>query len=248
MEKEFNYTEIENYVKKEMSANSRAAFEQRLQADTDLASEVRFYEEVVQVAELQGLFEEAEEELEAEQKSEAKVVSMKKTRQIKPARRFLALAASLAVVVIAGIFLWNAMNSSNQDYFAQYYQPYPNDIAPITKGEDLPKTTLAEALQAYERKNYGQARTLFSTLPTSDTIQFYSSIIDLEEGNMSAAIDNLNTLNQSESTFQQAADWYLALAYLKNKETLNAKELLEKITANDRHLFKRRAEELLEAL
>jgi len=85
-------------------------------------------------------------------------------------------------------------------------------------------------------------------LPTSDTIQFYSSIIDLEEDNTTAAIDNLNILSQSESAFQQAADWYLALAYLKNKETTNAEEILEKIVSKDRHLFKRRAAELLEEL
>jgi len=158
MEKEINYTEIENYVKGEMNASNRTAFEQRLQADTNLASEVRFYEEVAQVAELQGLFEEAEEEMKTEQKSEAKVVPMKKNRQVKPARHFMALAASLAVIVIAGIFLWNNMNVGGQDHFAQYYQPYPNDIAPITKGDDRPETTLAEALQAYERKEYAQAR------------------------------------------------------------------------------------------
>ncbi|MEM0995397.1 MAG: hypothetical protein AAGI49_20355 [Bacteroidota bacterium] len=254
MDKEFDYTQIESYVKGELPAQARQSFEAEIAKDEALAQEVQLYQDIAQVAEWQGLFEEAAKEMEQQEhgtsSESAKVIPLAPKKRATPIRRYLSLAASLAVLVIAGIFLWQNLNRAGQDYFAEYYQAYPNDIAPITKGEAVSLTDLAQALQTYERREYAAALRLFEALPTqSDTTRFYRSMIALELEDPATAIQNLAAIRQNTtSTFQQAAAWYLTLAYLKQGDTENAQAILNTITQNERHLFYSRALELQEQL
>lgn len=244
MEEEMDYTAIEAYVKGELTEKDTTAFEQQLQQDTDLKKEVEFYENMAQVVSWQGLFEEAAAEMEGT-KTEAKVVTMKQKR---PFRRYLAIAATFAVLVIGGIFLWQSLNSSTDQQFANYFDPYPNDIAPITKGGGVVENDLVAGLQAYERGEYAAALSIFQNLTPSDTVQFYSSMIAMEQDNMEDAIEQLTVLATSESDFQLQAEWYLALAALKQSNIERAVGILERIQANNRHPFRRKAADLLAEL
>ena len=64
---EKNYEEIVRYAKGEMDEASRKVFEQKMQADAELAKEARFYRDAAQVFQMKGLLDEVESDLEADQ-------------------------------------------------------------------------------------------------------------------------------------------------------------------------------------
>jgi hypothetical protein len=148
------------------------------------------------------------------------------------------IAASIALAILA---VWWIFPTSTPDYYANYFEPYPNVIAPIQKSEQ--QTTIEQqAFQAYELKEYDKASTLFQQLESSDTNRFYEAMIALETEKYTTAVDYLeNIIKNPDARFQQTARWYLALAYLKNEQTDKAKILLNEISHSEKHPFQEKA-------
>ncbi len=210
MENNFDYNQIEKYVRNELKGKPLAEFEKKVTNDADLAKEVSFYKELAEVTKLKGLFEEADKEME-EEEGAPKVFYL--------SRKILALAASVLVLLIATwwlVFPNKPTVSPEQvalanDNFVHY--PYQK-----RGGDDHP--TLYDT---YKSKNYQKAAVelqKYATKNDNNQARLYSAIAYLGIDQPNKAIELLNDL-EAKKELQDPKNYYLGLAYLK----LGKKEL-----------------------
>ena len=162
-------------------------------------------------------------------------------------KRWMSIAAGILFMVI-GFWLWNTQINTSDTLFAQYYEPYPNIVAPIIKSS-TEVTDYDAAFQLYEQQQYESAIQLFKKVPLDEATEFYQALSFLGQENYSQAIARLSLIAKSEdAAFQRPAQWYAALAYLQLNQSSEAKILLIQISNIDNHRFQSKAKRLLEAL
>ncbi|PHI20747.1 hypothetical protein CEQ90_06770 [Lewinellaceae bacterium SD302] len=164
-------------------------------------------------------------------------------------RHFYALAACLLFLLAAGIYFILPNNvASPQELYAANFEPYRNIAVDITRGEDN-LSVKERAFLAYEQGNYREALTYLGQLEATPVNDFYAGQAQLGLKKFPAAIDDLFPLAQMDDfPLQQQANWYLALAYLGNEATADAKQILSTIAGEEGHPFQKQAEVLLEEI
>jgi hypothetical protein len=94
------------------------------------------------------------------------------------------------------------------------------------------------SLQAlYKNRNYVQIIELSKTASLSEQDSLLVGLSYLQSGQTSAAIQWLQSLQSSGGAYNQDADYYLAMAFVKNKEYEKALPLLQQIQNNRQHLY-----------
>lgn len=153
------------------------------------------------------------------------------------------IAASVAILL--GIVGFNYFNKpiSNENLFAQNFEPYRNIIEPITRNNNQ-KNERQFAFESYEMGNYKKAVTSFEQLYKSSGETYYLFYIanaEMALGKNNEAIKNLETHQKYNDEFFEKSQWYLALAYLSNNQTEKAKILLKAISKNKTFNYKNAA-------
>jgi len=165
----------------------------------------------------------------------------------RPVRKYLAIAASLALLIMAGIWILTP-SASNEELYLAYYQKYPNNLTPITRSDDQGVDLRSEGLKNYERGKYTAAITNFQDyLEKSNDhgTRLYLGLSLLEAGNSVEAVNVLQDVVESkDSLLLEPAQWYLALAHLKNNNIESAKSGLLGIV-NEKGSFQKKAQTLL---
>ena len=164
---------------------------------------------------------------------------------------FLRYAVAACVIIGLSIFASKYfVNTTNSDnLFAQNFVAYRNIVQPIERGSGL-ETTLEEAFFNYEMKNYEAAISGFK-VEFSETKKpyflFYMANAYLALGDTKQAIPLLEEHQRSKDEFYEKSQWYLALAYLKEKEKEKTNTLLQEISNNQGYHYKE-ANVLLKAI
>jgi tetratricopeptide (TPR) repeat protein len=160
-------------------------------------------------------------------------------------------AASLTVIlVVSYFFLFSPDTRDAQQLFSAYYKPYYNVIDDYKRGGNAtPSET--EAFRLYEQKEYESAINAFekglSEDPENIPLLFYGGLSYLAADEMDKAISMLDRVVTSKHTLKEAAEWYLALAYLKNNDLLQSKKIVEDIAGHE-GAYKDKATSLLQEL
>lgn len=150
-------------------------------------------------------------------------------------KNYLSIAAS--IVVLLGISLtaiYYNKSSDSDALFAEYFEPYTNIVAPISRG-NLPKTMEERAFYYYESKAYEKALKVFDSLlvvqPADATIlNFYKANILLQQGkDLNKAIKLLEANSNITNTWQEKNLWYLCLAYIKSNDKGMANKYLKQL-------------------
>ena len=252
---EFNYEQIEKYIKGELSPTEVKSFEQELLGNSALKEEVALYKDVENTLSKQFKFEKEDAAVEttisqlskkyATQNIEDNVSKSKenKTKEVQNSkgnimRRLLPLA-TLAAAAALLLFLFNPFSNkiSPTQLAAQNFEKYEPDTS---MGSSDVKTTYEEAIKNYRAENYEVAITKFD------------SFLKDEPNNKEAllakgcALLELNKSGLAIQTFQQikgskTANWYLALSYLKNDEVTKAQPILEGLLDNKKYGAKAKA-------
>lgn len=168
-------------------------------------------------------------------RNENRTVLKKEFQQIdskkKPswASKFL-VAASIALLFSIGTYYYSTNSLNPQNLFATNFEPYPNVIHPVVRGDDS-TTAIENAFVLYENKNYTSfIEVLENAKFKNKDYNFYLANAYLAKENTEKSILLLEKyVNSSKSTYFNDAYWYLGLSYLQNKDTENAKMYLQKV-------------------
>lgn len=222
---------IIKYFNHQLAPDEQKLFDQWMKEDEDFKTQVNFESSVQEAlkrnerAELKSFLQSVEVPLE------------------KKNFKWIAIAASfIGIVLISTFSIYYFSEKSSSNLYAEYFQPYPNEVAPVVRGQK----ENSDAFYAYEIEEYELSAQLFENI-SEDYALLYGGISNLEIDQTQKAIEQFNDLILQNSKYQETAEWYLALAYLKNKDQQKSKEILNKIVENQQE-FSNQAEKLLENL
>lgn len=238
-EAENRRNQIDRYVNGEMTTSEVNVFEQRMRENGALAEEVLLHRDV-----LVGMNQYFN--LDLKKKLQEEEARLKK----KPVNVFkwVGIAASI-VLIIAAYFVFFTGQTDPQQLYAQYYQPYPNIVAPAQRSDD---NTANQGLSLYEAGNYTEALKFFNQQISEGKddayLLFYAGIASLNTNAEASAIEYFEkVVNRQDATFASPAQWYLGLTYLKLEQKRDAVQIFEEIKASEND-YSQRASDVLENL
>lgn len=243
MEDQFDH--IEKYLRGELSKEETTRFESRMEEHSDLKEKVDKQRQLLKGIEL-GFNQELKEIL-IKEESKLSRPRLTEANRIKTLYPVIGMAAAVSLVIIAFFTLRNKTVDTSELY-AQYYQPYPNVEAPISRSD----FNELNPYGLYEKGEYNEALSQFSALRTSKpddpALLFYSAICQMELGTMNDAISSFKELlGLDANKYTRPSKWYLALAYLNSGQTSEAVSYLNELTQID-DVYARKAAELLHQL
>ena len=135
--------------------------------------------------------------------------------------------------------------------YAQYFEVLPDATSANERGTDQESEIKSDAdlgMDYYNKGNYESAATILTQQDEVDYMVF-GAISEMKNENHEAAIDLLLKSQKVDSAnkYKDIIEWYLALAKLKNGNTLEAKTLLSLI-ADKNHYKKDEANLILKSL
>lgn len=214
---------LERYFEHQLSEEEQNILQNYLDTDASFAEEFAFQKNVKQAITLN---ERAE--------LKKKLQSFEPQKSTKNWISKWSVAASIAVVLGAGYWFMN-QSPDTVELYDQYYQSYPNVVAPTVRGESTTDLK-SQAFYEYDSGNYPKSYELFSQLYATDKDDyalFYSSLslIEMDKPQEAIALMNQFDLNKNNG-FTPYFKWYKALSYLKIGEKEKATELLQSLSEN----------------
>jgi len=167
--------------------------------------------------------------------NEITIKNVSKLRRILRYSVAIAASISLIIIFIEGCKFYKL---SPQKLYAENYSPYE---LPTTAGQGDSNVSKIEL--AYREKKYGAVINLNKTSVLLIKDVFLTGMSFLETNDYSRAITNFQVViadvkDDKASSLKNAAEYYLALAYLRNNDYDQAIELMTAIHDNSSHLYK----------
>lgn len=247
--KEFDL--IESYLQESLSKTDRLAFEKRLAEDPDFAEEFSLHKQGRQLIQLSGreaLMQRLDSRFESAKQQEGKVIPLYQ-------RRSLQVAAAVLLIIVAGFWVMNNLNSSSpEQLFANYMEnPKTSEVRDVFVPEQ--QSAWNKAISAFEGEDFAQATPILETLledlefvkQSGGQASLYLGISYLNLGEPSKAIEAFSGASSSSIYFDQI-QWYRALAHLKANQLEEAKTALQQIVDTPSHYKQTQAKELLEKI
>lgn len=233
-----NYTQTEQliqYLDGELETAARQDLEAKLASEPILAAELEslsLAQEAVRSYGLKSRIGDIHREMMNEfAVDEAPVVRMTPARIF----RYTARIAAILLVVVGAAVLFQYYTASNEQLFRDNFTPF---ALHTTRG------AAPEALeQSYQKGDYVTVVGNYKNIASpSQAERFLYANAALQTSDAPAAIAALTALQEANKTagthaYEEDAEYYLALAYLKNNEAAKALPLLEKIHADTGHTY-----------
>ena len=226
--------QVDRYVSGEMVGEERTSFEERMRHHAQLAEQVHLHRDVIMGIELHYM-----------QELKLTLAQSDIVRKKTPWKKILGIAASVLLLAGLGIGGYYYLLESESSQFEAYYQPYPNIIAETNRGSSggaINRAATAteqtqRAMQWYELGEYASAVAVFDSILASapadtarSSLLFYRGIAHLELNQTTQAIQDLDqAIENPNERLAEAAQWYLALAYLRAGQVTPAQEKLQAI-------------------
>lgn len=162
--------------------------------------------------------------------------------------------AALLIFIIATAFLTYWQQTKGERLFTEFY------TTPVYEGSQQRGSAEAiinapirqKAIIAFGQKDYGQASELLEAHISNQSNDFeaifYAGISQLEERNIEKAIQYLQRTRLNDGEQYEGATWYLALAYIRQKEYEKASFLAEEIKMSSDPIYRMKAVALLEKM
>ncbi len=241
---------IDKYFSNSLNPKEQLLFNDLLQSDKDFKKEFIFQKDLKKIISIQQ-----QKDLKSTLQQFEENVQKKSTVLFIP-KKWL-VAASLALLIGLGFwFVKNHYFISSEQLFSQHFEPYRNIVRPIERGENENSLEF-KAFVAYEGGNYYKSINLFNSVDNSEDtyILFYKAMSYLEVNKTSEAINILlpiatsKNYKESDLNFDELANWYLGLAYLKMNENNKAISQFSLIVNHPTNTFKKEeATKILNAL
>ncbi len=127
------------------------------------------------------------------------------------------------------------------DLYVQYFEPYPNIIAPATRSNDSIANLRHADFIDYENGNYKNASQIFAQRyreSKASHFLFYQGVSELQLGNTQKAIELFERNKTEADLFKNYSNWYLALAHLKEGNIQMSEKLLQQISDAKSYKYK----------
>ncbi len=228
------YTEqILRYLDGEMSTEERERFEELLTRNPPLAEECRRLSMAVDTVKYMGVVEQVKN-THQQLKSEGSITGLS-SRRVVPIRRIIRFgmaAAAILLFIFIGIKGWEFYALSPQRLYEQAFVDYELSSSRSTQQPAPP----VEA--AYLQKDYKKVISLAKgdTTLTADE-NFFTGLSYLHEEEFAAAIPYLEKTATPGSDKKADAEYYLAMAYLRNRDYDQSITLMEKIRGDVQHPY-----------
>lgn len=275
MNKPTRQEQIEDYLENKLHGEALAEFEDMIRKDKTLEADIQLTRELnlalatynmeqelaQKLAFLGKKYLSSEEDtiIKTEQQPIEVSLKPKPKSQTKPfiQRQWLAIAASLLFVFFGASFLqyWMSQNSSANELYASYYEPY--SPAEITRGtsNDLDET-YERGLKAYAQKNYQAASKSLEDYSTESTEDMSAKMmlgncyLNLNPPATKKAIVLFGVLSNPKEggIHAETAQWYLAMAYIQQENLMQAKQYLKKIAAKKTGKYPKLAQKMLKKM
>lgn len=238
---------IERYYNENLTPEELEFFNEQLVKGADFAEEVKQFDFVFKGIDAVRAQELKQQFIAYEQKYLAK---NNKSRFMQFARNQFSVAAVCSVFLLIGstLFLFSNTDSNSEVLYSQYFEPYPNVIAPTTRALNHEVSSIYLAMNEYDAMNYSKAIVAFDVLLAhsglKNEILFYKAVSLMSNGDHKAAKTQLE-LMYAHGEFKNQRKWYLALASLQLEEFKETEVLLNEIVG-DKSSYAVYAEELLE--
>jgi TolA-binding protein len=252
------YEKIEAYLRGDMAGEELRQFEKSLESDNALSSEVELFRNLDEaLADEQALKLQKETLKLGETYFNKQETTATPVRRLSVYRRPLAIAASIALILSLGVLFWT-LNSgggslTNEELYTAYYEPYA--FSETVRGGDEPQNAYEEALSAIEQEDYAAAIGLLQTHLTEQpsdmraTFALATSYLETDPPRWSEAAASYQTvIEDGNSLMVNQAKWYLALIYIKQGETGQAKPLLQALQSSADKKLAQQAEGILKEL
>ncbi|NJN26204.1 MAG: tetratricopeptide repeat protein [Cyclobacteriaceae bacterium] len=156
-----------------------------------------------------------------------------KTEMLNP--RWLAVAATVAFFIVAGISIYSYLDSGYDNLVTSYYQPY-NYIPETTRSAGAEENSIEHIFTHYDRGEYVQTIQLINGLPGERKNELTDYILAnayQAVGKYDSAIGIFDKIIADQSVYAAGARWYLALCYLSIEQKQKALPLLEELKASN---------------
>lgn len=232
------YELIEKYFSNKLSDEEFGQLEQLLEQDDQLRDE--FYHEL-----------EVRRAIAHEKHSDLKKRFQELDHNTKKKTRWIPYAAAIALLMAIGSFIYS-LPPDHQELYSENFEAYPNVISPTTRSETAQETNETAAFELYEAGKYSEAAGAFGNIyekEPKDYLLFYKGVSLLAQNQTEEGIRALESYGweQNGSDFTAAANWYLGLAHLKQKQVDQAKLFLKKVATSESNLTNQ-AQKLLKQL
>jgi anti-sigma factor RsiW len=225
--------QILRYLDDEMTAGERTAFEAQLASDAALEEQVEAMRFSVEAAALYGVHTQVAS---IHREAVAQYSPARRKGRVVPFRRVvrytMAVAASILLIFIA-VQGYRFYNLSPEGLYEDSFIAY--NLSPV-RGDEPGFTDLEKA---YSEEQYAavvhMAKEKGRVLTPREV--FVAGLSSLWLNDASAAIPWFRKLNEQGNPFQPDAEFYLSLAYLKDKDFDRSLALMQKIRSNPQHPY-----------
>lgn len=238
-----DYTIIDQYLRNQLAAEDRQAFEARLAREPELAEALEFARHAHAFLGRQVERDALKTQLKrlGDQHFQGQGSQPPQAKgQLRRLWPVLAIAATVALILTINFLL---PQPSLYDQFGQHQPLFLTE-----KSTDAPNTASMEA--AFNNGKYGEALPLLQAYtlenPTDTLALLYQGICLLETNQLPAATNLFAAIQQGQSALKPEAIWYLALTALKEEKPVQCRQWLQTIPAeSDRY---QAAQDLLKKL
>jgi len=238
-----NQNKIHQYLTDVLSSSEKTQFEKELSTNSNLEEELSFSKDlqlVLQNKELLAVNKEMNSVM-ASQSIEPDFSALeameKSITTVNKGNSTIWLWSGLLIIgiVVLSIFTYQNQWESTNNY-SQYIEPHLHPFENILHIDGVTDELFQKGIAAYEVANYEQAITYLTQHQKDNfdgNVQFYLGLSQLFNNNLKEAVGTLErTVDNTVPPVQDAAQWYLALTYIRNNQIPAAKLVLENIQAN----------------
>lgn len=222
------------YLDGELSGTEKDLLEQQLATDKNLQAALTSLQTTREAVRLYGL----KQKIAAihPQMMEAFKAPVKQINSRRKILRYAVAIAASVVIFIGGYMAYNYYSLTPEKVFASNFQSYE-----LVTNRDISRGE-SEIVSNYKEQNYAAAIAVVIDSNATTEDLFVRGLAFTELRNNDSAIGSFKKVLETNKTatkpvYNDEAEYYLALMYLRNKDYDNALALLNKIEENPDHLY-----------
>lgn len=266
-----DYESIDRYLNDRMNKEEQAAFEDQLEQDPDLKAEVEAHRKLTIGLENLGTRQQRQQLQQTKKvlddiRASTDVAfdhqhGAKKAGRSKVLNRLLSSYASkitvivlfLATIGVGAFYFLNSNQPSPTELYQSHYTTPPNTLAlDMRSGDQSRSKALNPVFKAYEKGKFQQAlasaNDYLADHPNDKEVQFYRGIMHLELDHYPKAVNDFSAATSLKGKTGRKARWYLAMAYLAQKQPGKAETVLKKLANQPPSVYQDKAKKLLAQL